>query len=164
MSTTTVNTRGLSALQRRILTIGLRNAQQDDERLHFVTADGLYEVYGFPLKEKWWQRQESVNRTPGNQNFRVKEIGQQRYNAAKVAVYKATQRLIDRGLVNAYANIAGRYSGVRLTEEGKAAAETITANLAETFTQVSRLEETANLTAKLRESKPLETASTEAAR
>ena len=60
---------------------------------------------------------------------------------AKVAVYKAVQRLLDRGLVKAMCGFwSKRYAGVMLTEQGKAAAETITANLGESLGQVSHQE------------------------
>lgn len=75
---------------------------------------------------------------------------------AKVTIWKAVQRLIARGLVNPHVNIANRYAGVKLSDEGKAAAETITANLSAKRPTSKPLGETANLLLKSATSKPLE--------
>jgi hypothetical protein len=145
-------TAGLSQLQRRILAIALRNQEQHGGKLQFMTADGLQEIYGFI------PRNPSRHRFPCTQQFRIEDIGRQRYASAKVAVHKAVRRLEARGLVAPMVNIVGRFAGVNLTEEGKTAAEQLTANLVVNLPPSKPLGEMANLGQISDTSKPLDTA------
>jgi DNA-binding MarR family transcriptional regulator len=142
---------GFSQLQRRILMLALRN-QERGEQVHFIVADAFQEVYGFvPARQQ-------ARGALCKQRFRVKEIGPQRYASAKVAVHKSLQRLMDRGLLVRLVNVlTERFAGVNLTDEGKSAAEKLTANLARNSGPSKQVESpTANLRKNLPPTKPSE--------
>jgi hypothetical protein len=94
--------KGISELQKSILKMAYRNQR------NVKNKDVLIEFYKFPPHAPGPSH---VSGTP--QIFYRCEIGMNRYNAASVAVVKAFNRLVQRGLA------VRKYNhGIILTEEG----------------------------------------------
>jgi hypothetical protein len=98
--------RGLSKLQKTMLQIswvggmptkfegvacncwGSRETEEGDEVDHVVHLNNIFmAVYGWVINDK-------------TRHFNKNKIGLKPYMAAKIAVHKATQRLVKRGLIN----------------------------------------------------------------
>ena len=115
-----VNRRGLSRLQRRILQMAEAGRDQD-RRWCGIEEDSpswpdvwqvevIADVLGLPpppLRRGW----------PPSVCFSAAEIGRRQYNCAKSAVSRAVRRLEDRGLIEV--RIYGRrHAAIRLAEDG----------------------------------------------
>ena len=110
--------RGLSDLQRTILRVALRNRQHAPTRFwgDVTRAEILAAHYG------WQPFDGDQGRLVGKtQAFAIARIGGDRYQSAHVAVTRAVQRLIGRGLIER----GGLSRGLRLTQQGVTEAESI---------------------------------------
>lgn len=107
--------RGLSELQKSILKIAYRKRVWGDSLGNVTNREILIEVYNFPFHSP------SADTTSGTpQIFFRKEIGMSRYYSASVAVVKAFNRLVKRGLAQRKHNF-----GILLTEVGFKAAKAV---------------------------------------
>jgi hypothetical protein len=127
--------RGLSGLQKTILTIALRNkVVEGGDYVHVVRPEVFHEHYGFPYRNNAWDcMSEYYIRQVGTRcpiatrldlrqhnAFSRLEIGAARYDRAEVAVCKAFQRLERRGLVVAmyWSDWSLERTGANLTTRG----------------------------------------------
>ncbi len=100
--------RGLSELQKTILNMAYRKRARGYNLGNVTNREVLIEVYNFPFHSP------SADTTSGTpQIFFRKEIGINRYCSASVAVVKAFNRLVKRGLAQRDSNY-----GILLTEAG----------------------------------------------
>ena len=107
--------RGLSELQKTILNMAYRKRARGYDLGNVTNREVLIEVYNFPFHSP------SADTTSGTpQIFFRKEIGINRYYSASVAVVKAFNRLVKRGLAQRKHNF-----GILLTEAGVKAARAI---------------------------------------
>lgn len=107
--------RGLSELQKTILKMAYRKLARGYGLGDVTNREVLIEVYNFPFHSP------SADTTSGTpQIFIRKEIGINRYKSASVAVVKAFNRLVKRGLAQRKHNF-----GILLTEAGVKAARAI---------------------------------------
>lgn len=131
--------RGLSDLQRFVLTRALENAQAEgravDERrgADLYTREALHGFYGWPLVPH------AAGRLRDNPTIGVSLVGlgmlvfkiapadRARFRANTVAVSKACARLEERGLVARLFGLHARWAGVSLTEAGRAQASALAA-------------------------------------
>ena len=106
--------RGLSALQKAILQLAIRNSGACSNNCRLSNRDLLLEYYGFePCCEIEGKRN-------GAHIFDRKVIGIKRYRSASVAVVKAFDRLVKRGFARRELNY-----GILLTEAGIKVAKTM---------------------------------------
>lgn len=105
-----MNVRGLSKLQKRILTLALKNGGR------IASRDVLINVYKFPPLV------DTRIVHNGQLVFDRRAIGLRRYQSVSVATCKSFNRLHERGLAE---RVYGVEQGIRLTEEGREVAETL---------------------------------------
>lgn len=104
--------RGLSDLQQKILVMAYeRKDRPFPHQCDLHAREVLTEVYGFSYKY--------VRPNYGGQAFSPGEIGEQKYNAARIAVWKSFDRLKRRGLATK------SVMGLTLTEEGREKAKAV---------------------------------------
>ena len=112
----------LSALQRSILRLALRNRIAENRTDDSSGADCYYseimfEHFGFPP-----ERADHLREHPGSPQFDPHAIGERRYASASAAISRAAKRLEARGLVTCVTGWPG-WSGVSLTPTGIQAAK-----------------------------------------
>ncbi len=126
--------RGLSDLQKLILRLALDNRRQQEllPQEHYSAdvryAEVLVVYFGFPVTGIYITSKgtdlERANSSAGCQKFSKEKIGKERYAAEQAALSRAFSRLQQRGLVTWVCGAIARWSGGKLTEAGRAAAET----------------------------------------
>ena len=123
--------RGLSDLQKHILTTAYQNSIREDldnksARLDVYTSEIKHGFYQFPTKSKDLHRASAY----GGHDFKLKgksaDIPIDKYKSASVAISKAFASLQRRGLVTRWQGTNAKFSGIRLTEEGAKLAEILT--------------------------------------
>ncbi len=132
--------KGLSPLQRTILITALANrtAEGRDDTCNgadVYLAEVLHRHFHFPFKRDYWLRDKSdaailaeMRKLPGSHRFSLVEIGASKYRAAQAALSRAAARLQQRGQVVRYNGSTAWWAGVRLTPQGIATAEKLSAN------------------------------------
>jgi hypothetical protein len=114
--------RGLSDLQRCILTIAFENRESEGRDPGQTTHKKGADVYRWEIMERFYGWTPPAyarrdGRKPGGKKYRPQQIGPREYAAAQAAVSKAMNRLNNRGLIDI---IEGRnhWTGGDLTLEG----------------------------------------------
>ncbi len=124
--------RGLSDLQKKLLTMAYERRHQSDKcDIDLFTHEALSELYDFEdWKAEWymqtWQHQEGRGLARGGHHFDVQSIGKNRYSAAHAAVSRAFKRLEQRGLVTRYYGAYSQWTGIKLTDGGLHVAKLLT--------------------------------------
>lgn len=128
--------KGLSPLQRDILTIALKNRDEQVANKWVRTTDAYYaEVlhlhFGWPFNKVHWLLASKSdaeilncvrNESPSAQFFSKEQIGAAKYNADMAALSRSMVRLEKRGLVKCMTGANSRWSGAILTDAGVIAA------------------------------------------
>jgi hypothetical protein len=113
----------LSRLQRWILYAAWENRLDgDDGNADLYYHEILAGYFGFPMR---WYGDQPRHSHPGSHRFDREEIGRARYDTAQASASRAVRRLTDRGLAERYVGAFSRWSALRLTDAGFAAAPTL---------------------------------------
>ena len=117
--------RGLSLLQRTVLTLALRNHDAEQRALEPAEGADVYvpevyvAAYGWVVRDRRRARCHGMKADPPRGGWRGNE------RAVRAAVARATRRLEARGLVRRVYNV---WSGADLTPAGYAAAQRLSVN------------------------------------
>jgi hypothetical protein len=131
--------RGLSTIQRSVLTLALENRARYGRTDESPGADIFhYEIlaalWGWPLTHSPLRLQPKVpghpeRRTPSRWHFSLEQVGREHYASARSSLGRAMRRLAIRGLVvrrhSAHAVNGVRWSGAKLTPAGVVAAHAL---------------------------------------